>query len=118
MKRDLHQAQSLTAMHDKSAAWLSLGATGATLWKYRNILSCHQPERRLWLKDIIACGYITLVLMYLGGILGLSIVAPDLINLGDIVGNTTDVQQLTSFISNIGQDPNQYVISLHFFSQH
>ena len=78
------------------------------MWKYRNILGRSQPDKRLRTRDCVAFFYIFLVLLYFGGGLVLGILAPDLITIGGIVGNTTDVQSLTSFIPNIGQDPNQY----------
>ena len=108
LKRYLHQEQTLTSIHDKYEAWLSLGATGATVWKYKNLLKWKErPEVRK--KDLVTFGGIVCVLLYLSGGLLLGIIAPDLITLGDVVGNTTDFQKLTSYISNIGQDHNQYV---------
>lgn len=67
-----------------------------------------KKHRNVWRKDLIAVGGVVCILIHLAGGLLLGIFAPDLITLGDIVGNTTDFQRLTSYIPNIGQNPNQY----------
>ncbi|KIP03130.1 hypothetical protein PHLGIDRAFT_16082 [Phlebiopsis gigantea 11061_1 CR5-6] len=88
LKRDLNQKQSLTAMHDKSAAWLSLGVTGATMWKYRSLFHIGQPDKEIWRRDIKAFGGVVCILLYLGG-------------------NSTNVARVTSLLASIGQDSNQ-----------
>lgn len=95
-------------MHDKSKAWLSLGASGATIMQYRSLFQ-RRGDRTARRKELISLANVVGVLLYLIGVLLLGIFAPDLITLGDVVGNTTDFQHLTSYIPNIGQDPNQCV---------
>ena len=107
LRRDLHVEQTLTAMHDKSQAWLSLGATGVTLWKYRDIFGTRKSNRNIWWQDLASLAGIICVFLYLAGSLVLTIMAPDLITAGPIFGNTNDFQQLTSVLPSIGQDVNQ-----------
>lgn len=109
LKRDLNQKQSLTAMHDKSAAWLSLGVTGATMWKYRSLFHIGQPDKEIWRRDIKAFGGVVCILLYLGGVLGLGLIAPDLVTLSGLIGNSTNVARVTSLLASIGQDSNQCV---------
>lgn len=110
LRRDLHEEQTLTAMHDKAHAWLSLGATGVTVLKYRNLLRWRKVDAQTWWADLVAFGGVLCVLLYLLGGLLLGIFAPDLVTIGDVIGNSTDVQPITSYIPNIGQDPNQCVL--------
>ena len=97
-------------MHDKSQAWLSLGATGVTLWRYRSFFS-RQEDRDQASKDVKALGIILCVLLYFVGGIALTILAPDLMLPGNIVGDKSDFQRLTTYIQGIGQDPNQYVVA-------
>ncbi|KIP05637.1 hypothetical protein PHLGIDRAFT_145519 [Phlebiopsis gigantea 11061_1 CR5-6] len=106
LRKDLHLEQSLTAMHDKSRAWLSLGATSVTLWRYRSLLSLRQDRGQLP-NELKAMGTILCVLLYFIGGIALTILAPDLMLPGNIVGDKTSFQRLTSYISNIGSDRNQ-----------
>ena len=93
-------------MHDKGAAWLSLGATSATVWKYRNVLRPSEQHRG---RDLAPLGGILCILLYLGGGLGLGIIAPDLITLGGLVGNTTNIVPVTQFLPGVGENTVLYV---------
>lgn len=94
-------------MHDKSQAWLSLGATGVTLWKYRDIFRTRKSNRDVWWQNLASLAGIFCVFLYLAGGLVLAIMAPDLITAGPIIGNTNDFEQLTTALPGIGQDVNQ-----------
>lgn len=101
LRRDLHLKQSLTAMHDKSQAWLSLGATSVTLFKYTDLLTGTVVKLR---EELKAFGNVLSVFVYLAAGLLLGIVAPDLITAEVIYGDTTDFEPLTSSLSRVGQN--------------
>lgn len=107
LRRDLHIEQTLTAMHDKSQAWLSLGATGVTLLKYRDIFRTRRTNRDMWYQDLASLASIIFVFLYLVGGLVLAIIAPDLIAAGPVIGNENSFERLTSALPGIGQDVNK-----------
>ncbi|EKM56766.1 uncharacterized protein PHACADRAFT_254077, partial [Phanerochaete carnosa HHB-10118-sp] len=93
-------------MHDKSQAWLSLGATGVTLLKYRDIFRTRRAHRDTWYQDLASLASIVFVFLYLIGGLVLAIIAPDLITAGPVIGNENSFEKLTSALPGIGQDIN------------
>ncbi|GJE92149.1 hypothetical protein PsYK624_083020 [Phanerochaete sordida] len=103
LKRDLHLKQTLTAMHDKSQAWLSLGASGVTIVKYRDLFS--RKSRGTTLRqELAALGTVFSVFVYLAGSLVLGIIAPDLISTFTRSANDTSFEPLLAALPNIGQN--------------
>ena len=107
-RRNLRVKQSLTSLHDKSSAWLGLGATAPVIWRYRDLFPLRRNDRD-WRNSLTAFGGIFCVLVYLVSGLLLALVAPELITTGDTAGNVTNVQHLVPSLLNIGPDENQYV---------
>ena len=73
LQRDLQTRQTLTAIHDKSAAWLGLAASVSSLWQQFKIPTA------VW-------GVLHITL-YLGGIFALHITVPSLFHV--VPFNTT-----------------------------
>ncbi|GJE92163.1 hypothetical protein PsYK624_083160 [Phanerochaete sordida] len=104
LRRDLHLKQTLTAMHDKSEAWLSLGATGVTLFRYMDLFKRNANRDTKWHQELMSLATVFGVFMYLAGSLVLGIIAPDLISTFVQDANSTDYERYTPSLPSIGQN--------------
>ncbi|GJE92165.1 hypothetical protein PsYK624_083180 [Phanerochaete sordida] len=104
LRRDLHLKQTLTAMHDKSQAWLSLGATGVTVFKYIDLFKRNANRDTKWHQELTSLATVFGVFMYLAGSLVLGIIAPDLISTSVHDTNNTNFERYTMALPSIGQN--------------
>ena len=107
-RKYLYINQTLTGLHDKSAAWTGLGASGKAMWDYRGIfIGRHKKERPAFLG-------VSLILVYLVGHWLVNLVAPNLLDIDKTLGNPKDVLMLTENITQFAQSRLQCVIFHHF----
>ena len=80
LKREFHVSQTLSALHDKSSAWLGVGSSALVLWSQLKVRTA--PLR------------ILLIAIYLAGIFVFHITTPSLFNVVPY-NVTTTVKQPT-----------------------
>ena len=103
-RKFLYIKQTLTGLHDKSAAWDGLGASFQALWDYRGVFIGRQRS------ELRAFRGVSLILLYLGGQWVLNLVAPNLLNIDTTLGNPLDVLMLTENITELVGSDTQYVL--------
>ena len=95
MKRNYHVKQTLSALHEKSAAWMGLGSSAMGLWRQRRLRACRLG--------------VFLILSYLACLFTLSLTTPTLINVSYPLGNETVFSHVTQIIAQVGRD--EYVFA-------
>lgn len=92
LKRDLQSRQTLTAVHDKHNAWLSLGSSVTTMFQ--------QFKTRAAPAGVLA------ILLYLGSVFVLHITIPALFHLVPVNGTTSSHWPTT--LSNTSVNSSQF----------
>lgn len=90
LKRNYHIQQSLTALHEKSAAWLGLGAAVSGLWR------THSYKGAKW--------SMFLILLYFLCLFTLGITTPALINIGFTNDSDSQFSHLTGYLAQVTRD--------------
>ena len=90
LKRNYHVKQTLSALHEKSAAWLGLGSAVTGMWRQRK----HKAARL----------GVFLILAYLACLFILGSSVPALINVGYVDINDPILAHITTYLQQVQQD--------------
>lgn len=90
LKRNYHVQQSLAALHEKSAAWLGLGAALSGMWR------THSYKGARW--------SMLLILLYFVCLFALGITTPALINIGFTNDGNSQLSQMTKYLAQVTRD--------------
>lgn len=113
LRRNLHVPQTLTSVHDKSAAWLGLGTAVGALW---NQLWRSDSERRAAQKfktegipyvpkhDFSRLFGIVFIVIYLSGLFVLGLTMPLLLDIGFVYDNDERFVNITALLPSIGSN--------------
>ncbi|EKM56780.1 uncharacterized protein PHACADRAFT_63701, partial [Phanerochaete carnosa HHB-10118-sp] len=103
-RRTVHVNQTLTSIHDKTSAWLGLGATAPVLWRYLTAFIRKKEDRAAKRGELPAFVGVSLITIYLSCSLLLGIIAPDLVTVADTVGDTGSYQKIASNLQGVDND--------------
>ena len=90
LKRNYYIQQSLTALHEKSAAWLGLGSALSGMWRSRSYKGARWS--------------LLLVLLYFVCLFALSVTTPALINIGFTTTSDPMLSRMTQHLSQVTRE--------------
>ncbi|KAI0341801.1 hypothetical protein BDW22DRAFT_1358676 [Trametopsis cervina] len=95
LRRNLHEPQMLTAVHDQATAWLGLGSAIPVLWNQFH--ACISPF------------YVICIFLYLAALFVLGVTMPSLFSVGVVFNNEARYLNITTYLSDVGTDPQALI---------
>ncbi|KAI0340304.1 hypothetical protein BDW22DRAFT_1421685 [Trametopsis cervina] len=127
LRRNLHVSQSLTSVHDKSAAWMGLGSATISVWNQLtgSVTKTKAEAEVTGATDATSQQYkykhgfmqglaVFAILLYLVGLFILGLTLPLLLNIGFVYDSNQRFDNITAVLPAIGNDSvalhNDYTI--------